>query len=120
MRESTERGRDTKNIMFTHTDFKEIEMVGYFWQIHKVINGISLNLLEEFFGERRDGVRISQNPTSEKQSQNNLIFPFHCAIILLAAWYTLCSHKLCVKQFSPQKPSYLSSIMFCMFICNFC
>lgn len=71
--------------MFGYIDLKEIEMVGYFWHIHEVINGISLNLLEEFFGERRDGVRISQNPTNEKQSQSNLTFPFHCDIILLAA-----------------------------------
>lgn len=89
MNERVLRGAGThyvaRSSMFTHIDLKEIEMVGYFWHIHEVINDISLNSLEEFFGERRDGVRIFQNPTNEKQSQNNLIFPFHCEIILLAA-----------------------------------
>lgn len=108
------------SIVFTCIYMKETEMMEIFWNIYEVTRENLLNSLVKFLWERRDVVRISQNSAYEKQSQNNLVFPFCCEMILLAAWFILWDHKLCLKQFSTQKSFDLNSTVVCTFACNLC
>lgn len=50
------------------TYLKETEMVRKFWNAYEITSRNLLNSLVEFFWERKDVARISQDSANEKQS----------------------------------------------------